>query len=69
MVSEATFLGNIVDYQIAIGSGVTLRVQGDRRDFREAGTEVLLTVPVADCVLMNNETDVTEEADSGPSVG
>ncbi len=69
MVSEATFLGNIVDYQIDIGGGVALRVQGDRRDFREAGTEVLLTVPVADCVLMNDETDLTEETDGGPSAG
>jgi iron(III) transport system ATP-binding protein len=67
VVSEATFLGSIVDYQVAIGSGVTLRVPGDQRDFREAGAEVLLNVPVADCVLMNNETDATEEADSGPS--
>ena len=67
VVSEATFLGNIVDYQIDIGGGVALRVQGDRRDFREAGAAVTLTVPVADCVLMNNETDVTEEADGGPS--
>ncbi len=68
MVSEAAFLGNIVDYQIDVGGGLTLRVQGDRKDFRQAGTAVVLTVPVADCVLMSNETELTEEADSGPSV-
>jgi hypothetical protein len=32
VVTEATFLGNIVDYQVDIG-GLTLRVQGDRRSF------------------------------------
>ncbi len=69
VVSEATFLGNIVDYQIAVGDGVSLRVQGDRRDFRKAGTEVVLTVSVADCVLMSSETDFAEEADGGPSAG
>ncbi len=67
VVSEAAFLGNIVDYQIDVGGGLMLRVQGDRRDFRQAGTAVVLTVPVADCVLMSNETESTEDADNGPS--
>ena len=69
MVSEATFLGNIVDYQVAVGNGLSLRVQGDRQDFREAGTEVALTVPIEDCVLMNSDTDIAQEADGSPSAG
>ena len=55
-VTEATFLGNIVDYQVDIG-GLVLRVQGDRRGFREVGSRVVLTVPVADCVAMADEAD------------
>ncbi len=56
-VVEATFLGNIVDYQVDIG-GAVVRVQGDRRGLREVGGQVLLTVPVAECVLMHDAADV-----------
>jgi iron(III) transport system ATP-binding protein len=59
VVTEATFLGNIVDYQVDIG-GLALRVQGDRRSFCPVGSEVVLSVPIADCVAMPNEA---EEAD------
>ena len=38
-VVDATFLGNIVDYQIDIG-GSLLRVQGDRRAVLEPGARV-----------------------------
>ena len=51
-IAEATFLGNIVDYFVDIG-GVALRVQGDRRDLREIGTRVCLSIPVAECVAMS----------------
>jgi iron(III) transport system ATP-binding protein len=56
-VVEATFLGNIVDYQVDIG-GAVVRVQGDRRGLREVGSQVLLAVPVAECVLMHDAADV-----------
>ena len=59
VVTDATFLGSIVDYQVDIG-GVTLRVQGERRSFCPVGSNVVLTVPVGDCVAMPNEA---EEAD------
>ena len=61
-VVEAIFLGNIADYQVDIG-GAVVRVQGDRRSFREVGTPVVLTVPIAECVLMD------EPANSGPFLG
>ena len=54
-VVEATFLGNIADYQVDVG-GAVVRVQGDRRSFREVGTPVVLTVPIAECVLMDDPT-------------
>jgi iron(III) transport system ATP-binding protein len=59
VVTEATFLGNIVDYEVDIG-GLTLRVQGNRRSFCPVGSEVVLTVPIADCVAMPNEAEEAE---------
>ena len=53
VVTEATFLGSVVDYLVDVG-GATLRVQGERRDFRPAGSEVALNVPTAECVAMPN---------------
>ncbi len=66
-VVEATFLGNIIDYQVDIGAAV-VRVQGDRRGLREVGSKVLLTVPVAECVLMQDAADASlpGEPDSQP---
>jgi iron(III) transport system ATP-binding protein len=51
VVSEATFLGNLIDYRIDAG-GLNLRVQADRRQFHAAGTAVTLAIPVAECVVM-----------------
>ena len=59
VVTEATFLGSIVDYQIDIG-GLTLRVQGERRSFHPVGSEVVLSVPAAECVAMPNEAEGAE---------
>ncbi len=56
IILEATFLGNIVDYQVDIG-GAVVRVQGDRRGQRAVGTEVLLVVPAEECTLMRDDTD------------
>ena len=56
-VVEATFLGNIIDYQVEIGGRLTCRVQGARRDFREVGSKVVLTVSVDDCVIMSEATE------------
>jgi len=52
-VTDATFLGNIVDYQIDIGGGV-LRVQGDRRAVLEPGACVSLAIAVAECRVMRD---------------
>ncbi|HET6608283.1 MAG TPA: ABC transporter ATP-binding protein [Rhodopila sp.] len=61
VVVEATFLGNIVDYQVDVGA-LVLRVQGERRSFRNVGSEVVLTVPVDDCVVMRDEPVLSSEA-------
>ena len=50
-VVEATFLGNIVDYQIDAG-GLLLRVQTDRHVIQEVGSRVQLTIPIEECVAM-----------------
>ena len=52
-VTEATFLGNIIDYRVDIG-GVTLRVQGDRRDVLAVGARVALAAPVEECTVMRD---------------
>ena len=56
-VVEATFLGNIIDYMVDVGDGLTVRVQGERRTFRNVGSQAVLTVPIDDCVIMPDETD------------
>jgi iron(III) transport system ATP-binding protein len=57
-IVEATFLGNIIDYMVDVGDGLVVRVQGERRAFREVGSEAILTVPVDDCVIMPEEADL-----------
>ena len=56
-VVEATFLGNIIDYLVDVGGGLTLRVQGERRACRDVGSEVVLAVPVDDCVVIAGAPD------------
>ena len=56
-VVEATFLGNIIDYMVDVGDGLTVRVQGERRASRTVGSEAVLSVPVDDCVIMPDEPD------------
>jgi ABC-type Fe3+/spermidine/putrescine transport system ATPase subunit len=53
-VIESTFLGNIVEHQVDIGGGL-LRVQGSRRHALAAGETVELSVPVAECVAMQDD--------------
>jgi ABC-type Fe3+/spermidine/putrescine transport system ATPase subunit len=48
-----TFLGNIIDYQVDIGSTV-LRVQGDRQTALEPGVRVDLAVAVSECAVMRD---------------
>jgi iron(III) transport system ATP-binding protein len=52
-IAEATFLGNIIDYQVDIG-GVVLRVQGDRQSVLDPGARVALAVAVAECTVMRD---------------
>jgi iron(III) transport system ATP-binding protein len=56
VITEATFLGNLVDYQVDAG-GVMLRVQGERQHFQPAGSRVNLTIPIPECVAMTNLAD------------
>ncbi len=53
-VVESTFLGNIVEHQVDIGAGL-LRVQGSRRHALAPGEAVELSVPVAECVAMQDD--------------
>jgi ABC-type Fe3+/spermidine/putrescine transport system ATPase subunit len=64
-VVDATFLGNIIDYMVDVGDGLTLRVQGERRVFRDVGSEVVLTVPIEDCVIIPVEPDRLADAGDG----
>jgi iron(III) transport system ATP-binding protein len=50
-VVEATFLGNIVHYQIDAG-GLLLRVQTDRHVIQEVGSRVQLSIAIEECVAM-----------------
>ena len=50
-VVEATFLGNIVDYQVDAG-GLLLRVQTDRHIVQEIGSRVQLSIAIEECVAM-----------------
>ena len=53
-VIESAFLGNIVEHQVDIGAGV-LRVQGSPRHDLVPGATVELSVPVAECVAMQDD--------------
>jgi ABC-type Fe3+/spermidine/putrescine transport system ATPase subunit len=61
-VVDATFLGNIIDYAVDVGGGLTVRVQGERRAFRDVGSEVVLAVPVEDCVIIPEDPDRLADA-------
>jgi len=56
VVIESTFLGNVVDHHIDV-EGRLLRVQGAHRHTLAPGETVELSVPFAECVAMQNETD------------
>jgi iron(III) transport system ATP-binding protein len=47
-VTEATFLGNFIDYQVDVG-GAVLRVQGSRWDSHPIGAAVALAIPATEC--------------------
>ena len=51
---ESTFLGNIVDHQVDV-SGSLMRVQGDRRQAYTSGTNVILRIPINECVAMRGD--------------
>ena len=53
-VIESAFLGNIVEHQVDIGAGL-LRVQGSPRHDVAPGETVELSVPVAECVAMQDD--------------
>ena len=44
-VDKATYLGDTMDYRIALGQGVELRVQGDARRRYQAGENLRLRLP------------------------
>ncbi|MGE0769894.1 MAG: ABC transporter ATP-binding protein [Hyphomicrobiaceae bacterium] len=51
---ESTFLGNIIDHQVDV-DGVSVRVQGDRRQAYTSGTNVILNIPINECVAMRGD--------------
>jgi iron(III) transport system ATP-binding protein len=53
---ESSFLGNTVDHQVDV-DGALVRVQGDRQQSLEPGTQVDLTFPIGECIAMRGETD------------
>jgi len=46
-VESATYLGDKVDYRVSLGTGVTLRVQGDPRAHLSPGGTVGVRLPLA----------------------
>jgi iron(III) transport system ATP-binding protein len=54
-ITDVTFLGNIIDYQVDIG-GAVLRVQGDRQTALEPGARVALAVAIGECIVMRDQT-------------
>ena len=57
-VTEATYLGNLTDYQVDIG-GQWLRVQGTRWDSHAPGSAVTLNIPIGECVALAAPSDRT----------
>jgi ABC-type Fe3+/spermidine/putrescine transport system ATPase subunit len=57
-VVESAFLGNLVDHHIDIGTGI-VRVQGGHRHALAQGETVQLSIPVTECVAMQDDTDQT----------
>jgi len=55
VVSEATFLGNLVDYRVDVAE-TRLHVQTGRQTFYAVGTSVYLTIPSHECVAMTDGT-------------
>jgi iron(III) transport system ATP-binding protein len=51
VVTQSTFLGNLLDYQVEVG-GLCLRVQADRASHFDVGTPVYAAIPVEECVVM-----------------
>ncbi len=51
IVTESTFLGNLVEYHVSF-KGLSLRVQSDRHAIFDVGSQVYLTIPVDECVVM-----------------
>ena len=55
IITQATFLGNAVDYSVDIG-GASLRVQGGPQDAYAAGERAWLTIPVQRCAAMPDQS-------------
>jgi iron(III) transport system ATP-binding protein len=55
VVVESAFLGNIVDHHVDV-DGALVRVQGDRHHSYAPGDPIELSVPVAECVAMPNDS-------------
>lgn len=55
VVTDATFLGSVLDYQVDVG-GVSLRVQADRHNALEIGTKVHLVIAAQECVVLADRT-------------
>jgi iron(III) transport system ATP-binding protein len=55
VIKQATYLGNIVDYRVEVGQGVSLRVQASTDRRHTAGERVRLHFPADKCHLIPQE--------------
>lgn len=51
VVTDVSFLGSVIDYQVDVG-GVSLRVQADRHNTLEIGTNVHVVIAAQECVVL-----------------
>ena len=64
-VDKATYLGDKIDYRVALGEGVSLRVQADARQRLAPGTAVILRLPTSRTFV----ADAAGRAAAGPAEG
>jgi len=54
VVTEVTFLGGLMEYQVDVG-GVRMRIQSDWAQVFPQGSSIFLTIPIAVCMVMEAE--------------
>lgn len=64
-VVDVTFLGKFVDYEVEV-DGLPVRVQADRHTVLDVGSKVLLTIPITECVVMQESEPPRLQAPTVP---